>query len=171
MSVCAKHRHTCGKFWRPRTPCQYPAHQGRPGRSQKSRYSVNMEMAKSIIQIMYGVLVQVGSGAYKYAYRFERKTGQGDGSDSMYCPGAVHNAGDKQDSKLHCNLHNFEFNQEGLRAWKAFNVGPGKFIPWNDIVICPQRKTDLMEEIQIFPTIARQFASKERNKGQALRMS
>ena len=39
---------------------------GRPGRSQrgaKSRYSVNLEMAKAIYQ-MYGVLVQVGSGAY-----------------------------------------------------------------------------------------------------------
>ena len=66
MSVCAKHRHTYGKFWRPRTTCQYPAHQGRPGWSQrgaKSRYSVNLEMAKAIYQ-MYGVLVQVGSGAY-----------------------------------------------------------------------------------------------------------
>ncbi|KAJ7392270.1 hypothetical protein OS493_013649, partial [Desmophyllum pertusum] len=67
-----------------------------------------------------------------YAYRFERKTGQGDGSDSMYCPGA--------EIPNYSNLHNFEFTQEGLRAWKAFNVGPGKFIPWNDIVICPQRK-------------------------------
>ena len=66
MSVCAKHRHTYGKFWRPRTACQYPAHQGLPGRSQrgaKSRYSVNLEIAKAIYQ-MYGVLVQVGSGAY-----------------------------------------------------------------------------------------------------------
>ena len=66
MFVCAKHRHTYGKFWRPRTACQYPAHQGRPGRSHKgakSRYSVNLEMAKAIYQ-MYGVLVQVGSGAY-----------------------------------------------------------------------------------------------------------
>ena len=60
MSVCAKHRHTYGKFWRPRTACQYPAHQGRLGRSQKgakSRYSVNLEMAKAIYQ-MYGVLIQ-----------------------------------------------------------------------------------------------------------------
>ena len=66
MSVCAKHRHTYGKFWRPRTACQYPAHQGRLGRSQKGakgRYSVNLEMAKAIYQ-MYGVLVQVGSGTY-----------------------------------------------------------------------------------------------------------
>ena len=51
MSVCAKHRHTYGEFCRPRTACQYPAHQGRPGRSQKgakSRYSVNLEMTKAI---------------------------------------------------------------------------------------------------------------------------
>jgi len=66
MSVCPKHRHTYGKFWRPRTACQYPAHQGGPGKSQKgakSRYSANLEMAKAIYQ-MYGVLVQVGSGMY-----------------------------------------------------------------------------------------------------------
>ena len=51
MSVCAKHRHTYRKFWQPRKACQYPAHQGRPGRSQKgakSRYSVDLEMAKAI---------------------------------------------------------------------------------------------------------------------------
>ena len=56
MSVCAKHRHTYGKFWQPRTACQYPAHQGRPGRSQKgakSRYSVNLGMAKAIKSIVF----------------------------------------------------------------------------------------------------------------------
>jgi len=66
MSVCAKHRHMYGKFSRPRAACQYPADQGRPGRSQKgakSRYSVNLEMAKAIYP-MYGVLVPVGSGVY-----------------------------------------------------------------------------------------------------------
>ena len=26
------------------------------------------------------------------------------------------------------NLHNFEFTQEGPRLWRAFNVGPEKFI-------------------------------------------
>ena len=61
------------------------------------------------------------------------------------------------------NLHNFEFTQEGLRVWKAFNVGPGKFIPWGDIVTSPQRKTDLVEEIPFFPTNARQFALRERS--------
>ncbi len=55
------------------------------------------------------------------------------------------------------NLHNFEFTQEGLRVWKAFNVGPGKFIPWNDIVSFPQTKTGLLEEVPFFSTTARQF--------------
>ena len=27
MSVCSKHKHTFGKFWCPKTACQYPAHQ------------------------------------------------------------------------------------------------------------------------------------------------
>lgn len=65
MVVCAKHRHTYGKFWRPRTACQYPVHKGRSGKNQKgakSRYSVSLEMSKAIYR-MHGVLVQVGSGA------------------------------------------------------------------------------------------------------------
>ena len=65
MWICAKHRHTYGKCWRPIASCQYPAHRGRAGKSQKrakSRYSVNLEMAKAIHR-MFGVLVQVGAGA------------------------------------------------------------------------------------------------------------
>ena len=62
MKVCAKHRHNLGKFWRPSTACLYPTHQGRPGqKSSKSRYSVNLDMSKTI-QRMFGILVPVGSG-------------------------------------------------------------------------------------------------------------
>ena len=57
------------------------------------------------------------------------------------------------------SLHNFQFTEEGLRVWKAYNVGPGKFIPWNDIVNCFQKKTDLLEEVPFFLSSARQFAS------------
>ena len=64
MWVCAKHRHTYGKFWRPRTACQYPAHPGSDHKGAKSRYSVNLEMSKAISR-MYGVLIQVGSGRRK----------------------------------------------------------------------------------------------------------
>ena len=62
------------------------------------------------------------------------------------------------------NLHNFKFTHEGLRVWKAFNVGSGKLIPWNDIVICPQTKTNLLDEIPFFRTTARRFALKEQSK-------
>ncbi|CAH3124571.1 unnamed protein product [Pocillopora meandrina] len=60
MLVCAKHRHTYGKFWRQRSACQYPTHPGSDSKGAKSRYSVNLEMSKAISK-MYGVLVQVGS--------------------------------------------------------------------------------------------------------------
>ena len=56
------------------------------------------------------------------------------------------------------SLHHFEFTQEVLHVWRAFNVGPGKFISWNKIAICPQKKTDLVEEIPFFPTTSRRFA-------------
>ena len=62
------------------------------------------------------------------------------------------------------NLHNFKFTHKSLRVWKAFNVGPGKFIPWNDIVICPQTKTILLDEIPFFPNTARRFALKKQSK-------
>ena len=64
------------------------------------------------------------------------------------------------------NLHNFKFTHEGLRVWRAFNVGPGKFIPWNDIVICPQTKRNLLDEIPFFPTTSRRFALREQSKAE-----
>ena len=45
------------------------------------------------------------------------------------------------------SLHKFEFTQEGLRVWRVYNIGTGK----NKIVICPQKNTDLVEEILFFP--------------------
>ena len=53
------------------------------------------------------------------------------------------------------SLRNFEFTEEGLRVWRAFNVGAKMFIPWNKIVICLWKKTALKEEIPFFPTQAR----------------
>ena len=62
------------------------------------------------------------------------------------------------------SLHNFKFTREGLHVWKAFNVGHGKFIPWKDIIIYPQTKTNLLYKIPFFPTTARRFALKEQCK-------
>nr|XP_022311408.1 uncharacterized protein LOC111116711 [Crassostrea virginica] len=33
------------------------------------------------------------------------------------------------------SLNNFEFSAEGLRMWRAYNIGPGKLIPWNRILL------------------------------------
>ena len=32
-------------------------------------------------------------------------------------------------------MHDFSYQQDGLRVWKAFQVGPGKLIPWDEIYI------------------------------------
>ena len=63
----------------------------------------------------------------KTSYRIERETGQG--TTASVC------IVQEQNSTLEINkianfnsLHNFDFTQEGLRVWRAFNVGPGKFI-------------------------------------------
>ena len=29
MTICPRHRHAFGKFWRPPTTCQYPEHAGK----------------------------------------------------------------------------------------------------------------------------------------------
>ena len=60
------------------------------------------------------------------------------------------------------SLHNFEFSEGGLRVWKAFGVGPGKFISWTYIV--PQGETNIVEEIPFFATNSRSIGAKERAK-------
>ena len=41
MMICPKHRHSLGKYWKQRRPCQYPMHRG--GRkATKSRNVVNV---------------------------------------------------------------------------------------------------------------------------------
>ena len=63
--------------------------------------------------------------------------------------------------KNYSKLHNFKFTTNGLRVWKAFDIGPGKLLSLKDIVICPQEATELKEEFESFPTNARTFGSKK----------
>ena len=59
MMICPKHRHSLGKYWKQRRPCQYPRHHG--GRKAiKSRDVVNVNMAKEIKKL-HGVIVPIGS--------------------------------------------------------------------------------------------------------------
>ena len=36
MSMCARHRHSLGKFWQPPRPCQYPDHKGKSTAGRKA---------------------------------------------------------------------------------------------------------------------------------------
>ena len=46
--------------------------------------------------------------------------------------------------------HDFSYQQDGLRVWKAFQVGPGKLILWGEIYIKQQGATDLKTEQENF---------------------
>lgn len=60
MMICPRHRHSLGKYWKQRRPCQYPTHHG--GRKAiKNRDVVNVNMAKEINKL-HGVIVPIGSG-------------------------------------------------------------------------------------------------------------
>ena len=44
------------------------------------------------------------------------------------------------------SFHNFEFTPDGLRVWKAYNIGTGKLISWESVILYPQEATGLVEE-------------------------
>ncbi|CAB4013654.1 Hypothetical predicted protein [Paramuricea clavata] len=49
------------------------------------------------------------------------------------------------------NYHNFSYEHIGLRAWKALNIGTGKFFAYDDIFNNDQDPTDLITEESFFP--------------------
>ena len=52
-------------------------------------------------------------------------------------------------------MHNFEFTPGGFRMWKAFKIGAGKIIVWNEIIFSPQEATCLSEKKPFCPISAR----------------
>ena len=63
------------------------------------------------------------------------------------------------------SLHNFEFTPDGLRMWKAYNIGIGKLISWDAIVLCPQQATCLTEEKPFFTISTREMNRATTQKG------
>ena len=47
--------------------------------------------------------------------------------------------------------HNFKFEVEGIRAWRAYGVGLGRFIPYREVITEPQGPTDLIVHENFFP--------------------
>ena len=55
------------------------------------------------------------------------------------------------------SLHNFSYEEEGLRISKAYGVGAGKLIPWSQLVIHSNGST-MLKEVQsreFFPMLSR----------------
>ena len=40
-------------------------------------------------------------------------------------------------------LHNFMWDNKGLGVWRAYDIGPGKLIPFDDVVVQQQEATGL----------------------------
>ena len=49
-------------------------------------------------------------------------------------------------NKIDCfsKLHNFTWDDKGLRVWRAYDVGPGKLIPFDDVLVQQQEATGLI---------------------------
>ena len=62
-------------------------------------------------------------------------------------------------------MHSFSYETGGLRVWKAFQVGPGKLIPWNDIYVSHQSAADLMIEEGNFAFVRRKIHENSRDSG------
>ena len=59
MSVCPKHRHSLGRFWRPPGTCQHPDHTGK-STSATGKHVIGLKLAKEIHDL-YGRNAPVGS--------------------------------------------------------------------------------------------------------------
>ena len=46
--------------------------------------------------------------------------------------------------------HNFKFELNGIRVWRAYGVGKGRVIPYQDIIVNPQGPTDLVVDVEFF---------------------
>ena len=55
------------------------------------------------------------------------------------------------------SLHNFELTPDGVRTWKASDVGNGKLFSWDSIIQIPQGATGLTEKQAFFSTSAREM--------------
>ena len=62
MTVCPKHRHAFGKFWRPPTTCQYPEHAGKTT-AVTGAHVINFKIMEEI-KVIFGQIIPVGSRKY-----------------------------------------------------------------------------------------------------------
>lgn len=63
MTICPKHRHSLGRFWRAPRSCQYPGHTGK-NVSVPGRHVINFQIADEIAVLFGKVTTAVGSRKY-----------------------------------------------------------------------------------------------------------
>ena len=58
--------------------------------------------------------------------------------------------------------HNFEFEDTGIRVWKAFGIGEGRLLPFKNILINPQLSTNIQQKEQFSKKESRPVRPDER---------
>ena len=58
--------------------------------------------------------------------------------------------------------HNIEFEDTGIRVWKAFGIGEGRLLPFKDILINPQLSTNIQQEEEFSKNESRPVKPDER---------
>ena len=48
-------------------------------------------------------------------------------------------------------FHNFKFEGEGMRIWRAYVIGQGRLIPYQEFIVKPQGPTGLVVNETFFP--------------------
>ena len=68
MSICPRHTHSLGKFWRPPRSCQYPDHKGK-STAVGGRHVIGLKLAKEIhSSLLFSENAAVGSRKYKMPF-------------------------------------------------------------------------------------------------------
>ena len=48
-------------------------------------------------------------------------------------------------------FHNFSFEFEGIRVWRCYGIGSGKFVPYKSLIVQPQKSPSLITKEPFFP--------------------
>ena len=72
MTICPKHRHSLGRFWRAPKSCQHPGHTGKTV-SVSGRHVINFQMTEEISFLFVKITTAVGSRKYLFPCDFDEK--------------------------------------------------------------------------------------------------
>lgn len=63
------------------------------------------------------------------------------------------------------SLHNFKFEEKGIRVWKAYGIGEGKLIPYKDVIVKAQGSTRLKVVESFYPFTCRSSNCEKSEEG------